>query len=453
MISTITPPACVDVLILGAGLAGLRAALSCLRADPGLSVLVAGLRPGPSGSSFANANDALGMHAPRTQQEQDDYRQEARALAGGGFLNPELVDVQAREAGDRLRDLTDLGFPFQRNPDGTLTGRGSCFSPDSRRAYVFEGLSKAWACMMEPLSALGCRFAFGVKPVALVMGERRGAVLACGEGETLATVGARVVVAAVGGPAGLFRHAGPGAGVPGYADGLLARTGAAMANCGHLQFLWASLPERSFVQPGDLPGDVFGFDPELARQRRGHCPAAHGLPDAALDHALCARMDPDGIVRTHGRQMVPLTHAGNGGAVIDAQAQTDVPGLLACGECATGMHGANRLGGAMVLATQVFGHRAGERAAALCRETGPPRPISWARPLVRDRREREEGLARLGLALSRHAAPLDPEAARPGRQRALDALRVDIRDAEDWQLRLSLATAELILAAQLEPGP
>lgn len=65
-----------------------------------------------------------------------------------------------------------------------------------------------------------------------------------------------------------------------------------------------------------------------------------------------------------------MAHAGNGGAVIDAHGQTSVAGLFACGECATGMHGANRIGGAMVLATQVFGHRAGVAAARMAADAG-----------------------------------------------------------------------------------
>ncbi|MDY7002291.1 MAG: FAD-binding protein, partial [Thermodesulfobacteriota bacterium] len=51
-------------------------------------------------------------------------------------------------------------------------------------------------------------------------------------------------------------------------------------------------------------------------------------------------------------------------ARIDENGRTSVPGLFAIGECASGMHGANRIGGAMVAATQVFGARAG-RAAGL----------------------------------------------------------------------------------------
>ena len=64
-----------------------------------------------------------------------------------------------------------------------------------------------------------------------------------------------------------------------------------------------------------------------------------------------------------------MAHSGNGGARIDNYAQTSIPGLYAVGECASGMHGANRMGGGMVLATQVFGYAAGKNAAGKIKET------------------------------------------------------------------------------------
>ena len=110
----------------------------------------------------------------------------------------------------------------------------------------------------------------------------------------------------------------------------------------------------------------------LARERRGHCPYGHGLPDAALDRFVLDAADDMGVagvaVRTAGGgedrfRAALAAHAGNGGAVVDDMARTTVPGLFAAGECATGMHGANRLGGAMVAACLVFGARAGRAAA------------------------------------------------------------------------------------------
>jgi succinate dehydrogenase / fumarate reductase flavoprotein subunit len=73
----------------------------------------------------------------------------------------------------------------------------------------------------------------------------------------------------------------------------------------------------------------------------------------------------------------PTTHYIMGGVKVDADTQmTTVPGLFAAGECAAGLHGANRLGGNSLSDLLVFGKRAGEHAAILARESEPVSPIA-----------------------------------------------------------------------------
>jgi hypothetical protein len=145
-------------------------------------------------------------------------------------------------------------------------------------------------------------------------------------------------------------------------------------------------PAASFV-----PG--LGHLAHLAASRSAHVPMANEaetaqpnfhLEDAALDVFLLAHAAPwrpdappsaepvggAGLVRVRPpggewRAVALFAQAGNGGALIDAHGRTSAPGLYACGECATGMHGANRLGGAMAAAALVFGRRAGRAAALL----------------------------------------------------------------------------------------
>jgi succinate dehydrogenase / fumarate reductase flavoprotein subunit len=70
----------------------------------------------------------------------------------------------------------------------------------------------------------------------------------------------------------------------------------------------------------------------------------------------------------------PTTHYVMGGIRVDADSQmTDVPGLFAAGECAAGLHGANRLGGNSLSDLIVFGKRAGEYAVKFARENGAVR--------------------------------------------------------------------------------
>ena len=68
----------------------------------------------------------------------------------------------------------------------------------------------------------------------------------------------------------------------------------------------------------------------------------------------------------------PTTHYAMGGVMVESDSQmTNIPGLFAAGECATGLHGANRLGGNSLSDLLVFGKRAGEYAVEYAREAGP----------------------------------------------------------------------------------
>src|SRR5690606_7917682 len=67
----------------------------------------------------------------------------------------------------------------------------------------------------------------------------------------------------------------------------------------------------------------------------------------------------------------PTVHYVMGGVFVDGDSQmSTVPGLFAAGECAAGLHGANRLGGNSLSDLVVFGKRAGEYAARFARENG-----------------------------------------------------------------------------------
>lgn len=459
-----------DVLVLGAGLAGLRAAMSCLEADPGLRVLAVCRAAGPSGSSFANPNNALGMLVCLSDAERRDYLDYALSGVGGAFVDAALVRLQAEEGPDRFEDLKRLGLPFVRETDGALRRQGSCFAPQARRAFVFTGLAQAHAAFARRLKDLGLAFAPGLTVAGIVTGPDESGGRAVGalltdEKEKPVLARAKVVVAALGGPARLFAHSLVPADVSGFSHALLARAGARLANTGYLQYLWGVRPGGRFWQPADLASGGFvlltpsgeRIDPvrhlsdlaALAASRAGHCPYGYALPDSALDLALARHMDDAGrvtLLGPTGERLViaPMAHAANGGALIDEWAQTNVPGLLACGECATGMHGANRLGGAMVLATQAFGHRAGVRAAALA---GEPTTVGekatreaariLAAELVRDDDERRAGLKQLGLELARHAVL----GGGPGFEAFKDRMLLARKSVKDWRLRLALETA------------
>ncbi|MFZ5811599.1 MAG: FAD-binding protein [Thermodesulfobacteriota bacterium] len=374
----------VDVLVLGSGFAGLRAAWGALERSQGAKVAVAAPMRGPSGSSFANINDRLGVQVPMGDAERTAFHREAMDLGTPGFVRGDLVAILADEAGDRFRELQALGLRFISDQDGGLRRFGSCFSPASTRAAVFTGLAAAYKAVFDHVSSRGGRFLPGMTAQALVQdptdGRVLGALLEDRSGRPWAQP-ARSVVAAMGGPAPLFRYNQAGRGGTGYGHGMLSASGADMANTGYLQWMWARPRDRSFWPIWSLLAEdaaaldaegqcvaVPGSVAEAAVLRSTHCPFGYGFPDAALDRFLLDQADALGVasIRTQGKggrkerfQVALMAHAGNGGAVIDAHARTSVDGLYAVGECATGMHGANRMGGAMVLSCLVFGARAG----------------------------------------------------------------------------------------------
>jgi len=466
-----------DILVLGGGLAGLRAALAAKANCRGGRVTVVSALDGPSGSSFANPNDAFGMQVCRTAEEAAAFVREVLALAPPGQADSRLVTLLAEESLARFMDLKDLGIRFVREPGAAGQGAPGCFSPGSCRAAIVNNLARVYECFRRRLDAVGVRWLPGwlvaALPATPADGRVRGALLLTPDGAEAMAVRATATIMALGGPAPLFARHLAGPGTPGYAWGLLRRAGAELVNAGFLQFFWSEVPGRAFFPVQTAFDADFTVEtamgtarpllahPEellasLLSSRAGHCPCAHGHPDALLDAALASLADADGIVRLgqgNGPARVALyAHAGNGGARIDPVGHTGVPGLFAAGECAGGMHGANRLGGAMVTATQVFGARAGLTAAMeAC--LGDPLPEGSFRELAgqtlaglpRDLESRASGLTRLGRELSRQAGPVPG----PGLAALARSLERRIEHPTDWLLGLCQETGLAIVRGQL----
>lgn len=451
------------VLVLGAGLAGLRAAIAAKEAAPTLRVTLVSPRARPAGSSFANRNNALGLQAP-TPEQADAFVAEALALAAPGLARPPLVRTLAEDAPACLEFLLGLGLGFRREPDGSLRLFPGCFSTVPR-AVVFDGLAQAHAAFLHRARALGVEVVHGFEALGLaqqepggrIAGARLCALRGGPQGRPGLAVRARAVVAALGGPAPLFarRICGPGGSGLGY--GLLAGAGARLVNTAFLQWFWVEAASLAFVNPGELawPEDLA----PLAQARLRHCPTAFGLPDAALDLALIARQGPRGVVRAEHRERGPLklvlaAHAGNGGALIDIQGRTSVAGLQACGECASGMHGANRLGGGMVLAALAFGARAGRTAAEeAAGRAGVPWPDMHAESGPEETGSGPEGLLRrLRHGLQRFALP-GTNTDSPARRAFLARLTAIAADAETGRRERLLAASALAVLDNAPGAP
>jgi L-aspartate oxidase len=460
-----------DVLVLGSGLAGLRAAWAALATDPELKVTVVSQRFGPSGSSFANINNKLGMQVCLDSRERENFINEAISIAPPGNIDPALVRIMAEESAARFREIEAIGFPFDRDHRGQLVRTCGCFSPAERRAFIFSGLATAFERLKDKFLSLGGDFLERWLVQDLVRESPGyscricGAVLERADGNEKMAINASSVIVALGGPAPLFIRNVGGPGTHGIAHALLERAGAELVNARYLQFLWHQVPSLQFwpiqecltkgamvrsLEGGEVPVPESLF--ELAGKRASHCPAGYDLDDTAVDRFFIEHLDEEGVVDVYTGQtgwatIALMAHAGNGGARIDENAWTGVPGLYACGESAGGMHGANRIGGAMVTGTQVFGARAGTAAAiyaaksvAVDEKTFSRLAERTTRSQTEDEIQRQEIIPWLRRGMQAHAL-LD---GRPGFDRFIRACRQRLSSVRDWRSKLALEAAVLI---------
>ena len=200
---------------------------------------------------------------------------------------------------------------------------------------------------------------------------------------------AKATILATGGGAGLFSEHLVSAAEAGEGYALADRAGAELTNLEFIQFMLGLKcgPKRSFLPLNALqaPSKIINAagDDLLAiaipdhktrsqaiMKRQNHYPFSSRDESCLVDLAV-ARIRAQGATvywhddncKTAQAEVVHYAHAFNGGITINAQAESTISGLFAAGEAAAGCHGADRIGGCMMTATQVFGARAGKFAA------------------------------------------------------------------------------------------
>jgi fumarate reductase (CoM/CoB) subunit A len=456
-----------DVLVIGGGLAALRAALSARQA--GARVLMAVKRKlGQSGSS-ANTSGGFAAACPDLNPADDARQHYADTLVGGAWLNERrLARVLAEEAPARLAELWALGVRFQ-----TRSGR-YYLSPsgDHRHPRVLVPEHVRGTDLTLPLRAAAQ--AAGVQSLEntlivdlLVDGDRViGAVGIRRDRAEACLVRAGATVLAAGGAGRLFSVTSNPVDVTGGGYALAIRAGAALRDMEFVQFYpWRLIrpfgSSRVPVQPSTFVSGAKLYNRKGERFMEAYDPAkkeaaardvsARAIFDqirfgldvdggVLLDVSdvtdeqfrlengkVTERLDPRGIdYRTIPLVLAPEAHFVMGGVLVDEWGAAPAPrGLYACGESAGGTHGGNRLNSNAVPETQVFGHRAGRAAAAHAARgrngrIDEARVAAWARRLAAARSEaadvspeRKSALAAfrqamwLGLGIVRTAAGLE----------------------------------------------
>jgi L-aspartate oxidase len=432
------------VLVLGAGLAGLAAALSA--APRKVLVLTPATLAGASASAWAQGGVAAALSAG----DDPELHAADTIAAGAGLTDPEVALLLAREGPDAVRWLAGLGAPFDRDASGGFSQGLEAAHSRPRIARV-KG-DQAGRAVMLAMSAAALSHQHivvreGASARALLKDASGRVVGALVEADgRLTEIVAAAVILAAGGLGGLYAVTTNPASAVGEGLALAAAAGAVIGDPEFVQFHPtaidigrdpAPLATEALRGEGarlvDREGRPFmaDYDPreELAPRdivaRAIHSQRASGkgafldaraavgaeFPEAfPTVFAACmgAGLDP----RERPIPVAPAAHYHMGGAAADALGRTSLPGLYAAGESAcTGVHGANRLASNSLLEAAVFGRRAGADARDAQLPAGPPEPAALPPALPPD------ALQRLREAMSRDAGVVRDRA---GLARVLD---------------------------------
>ena len=416
------PQAPLDVLVVGAGAAGLTAALAA--AERGAHVLVLTKGHAPDSSSMhaqggiagaVGDDDTAALHAVDTER------------AGRELCRPSAVKVLTEEGPERVRELVALGVPF--DPELSLEGGHS-----RRRVSSVEGAATGWAVtsLLARLAARTDGIATREATNALALWVDGGRCL--GVLTPDGPIAARATILATGGAAALWARSTNPEGQIGDGIAIAYAAGAAVADLEFMQFHPTVLAGSRLLLTEALRGegatllDANGerFVDELAPRdevaraivRKGRAWLDLRAIDRSRFPGLMIEIEKAGFdPATQPIPVSPAAHYTIGGVVTDLVGRTDVPGLFAAGEsAATGVHGANRLASNSLLECLGFGRRAA--LAALDEAPAPERPErpEWppappqertASQALRDQVWREAGVMRDPADLTDLAASPD----------------------------------------------
>jgi succinate dehydrogenase / fumarate reductase flavoprotein subunit len=402
-----------DVLVIGAGGAGMYAALEAARAGATVVLVDRSLigRGGATVMAQMTVAAALGEQTP----DHWEHHLSDTLAAGRGLCNERLAALLCEDGPRRLREMDDWKVGWARE-DGHIKQAQAPGHDRPRCAYV-DFLSTGPAVSRTLRSQLNaangvCRIGdLVIVDIAVRDGEACGATalhLPTGHAVTLA---AKAVVIATGGLTGLYRRNSASSNMGGDGYALALRAGAELIDMEFVQFfpighlaprlvgmdpiMWdpfryklggkllnaemrefeqdyATRDNRSdgrYVLTRDLATYAITREVEAGRgsPSGGAYLSFQHLPEAEIRSAfgpVVDRLAANGIdLAKHPVEVAPIAHYHMGGVRADETLQTRVPALYACGEAVGGANGANRLSGNAITEAFVFGAHAGRNAA------------------------------------------------------------------------------------------
>ena len=393
-----------DVLIVGAGLAGMRAALAARQAGADVAV-ISKVHPVRSHSNAAQG----GINAA-LEHAGDDWRDHAYdTVKGSDYLgDQDAIEVMCREAGSEVIQMEHYGVTFSRDDEGRLGTRAFGGQGKARTFFVADFTGQALLHVLyEQIMRAGVRVyeEWFVLDLIVEDGECTGAVVMEISSGAIHAIRSKAVIMAAGGLGRVFEPSTNALICTGDGMGLAYRAGAALMDMEMVQYHPTTLKGSGVLITEGARGEgahLLNADGERFMQR--YAPnmmelASRDVVSRAEQTEINEGRGIDGCVLLDLRhlgeplirerltqildiardfanvnlleQPVPIRpgmHYQMGGVKTDVDGQTQLPGLYAAGEAAcVSVHGGNRLGANSLLDTLVFGRRSGEHAAQLAR--------------------------------------------------------------------------------------
>jgi fumarate reductase (CoM/CoB) subunit A len=395
-----------DVLVIGSGGTGCRAAIEANKHNLDIIVVSKGLSFKSGCTTLAeggyNAAFAYIDREDSTQAHLDD------TLRGGGYLNdPELARLLVEEAPQRLTELEGYGALFDRQESGELNQRP--FGGQTFRRTCFQGDRtghEMMTALKEEVIRRDIQTVEEVMITSLLQDEEGRVGGACGislQTNNFIIFCAKSTIIATGGSGWIYPVTSNAMQKTGDGYALAWNARADLIDMEQVQFhptgmLYPESRRGVLVTEAvrgeggmliNSEGDRFmtNYDPRgelatrdvVARAIYNEIMEGRGTPNGGvyldvthlhpelieekLETMLLQFLDVGLDIRKEPMEVSPTAHHFMGGAHITPHCETNILNLYAAGEAAGGVHGANRLGGNALADTQVFGRRAGESAA------------------------------------------------------------------------------------------
>jgi len=408
-----------DFLVIGSGLAGLNFIIQASKLHPEKKIVVIT----KSTTEQSNTNLAQGGIAI-VQSESDSFDKhiEDTLTAGAGLCDRSIVEMVVKNAPDTLKELVELGVPFDRNEKGEFDLAREGGHSENRIIHHKDITGKAIEnCLIEKVKTLDnaelLRHHFAIDLITKDNSCYGAKILNESSGEVF-SIESKITFLATGGVGQVYQSTTNPIVATGDGIAMAKRAGARIADLEFIQFHPTALYEMSstpnfliseavrghgaYLCHSDGSRFMHKYDDRLSLACRDIVSRAikFELYEKQLSHVFlnCTECDPEEFIDQFPNiyrkcisigidpgedfiPVVPTQHYLCGGVVTDEWGQTTIENLFAAGECAkTGLHGANRLASNSLLEAFVFSRNSAIKSSELVDNT--KRQVEIGKPFI-----------------------------------------------------------------------